>query len=646
MSSTEPLLNPYLWAIGSPASQVEPGGVVGDRYRIIAPQVWLDTKPGIPPQTPTQLPQELLPYQYLYPYRLHLPIVYGICVLQAGTVVLLENVPIEGAGSLLPNLEEGLKHASPARQVYWLWQMLQLWKVLGDLSLTASLLQGENLRVEGWRLRLLELYAGDGLDDPLGSRLDDDPERYADSELAQPNLTDLGRFWHALLPLLQPEAQIAMTAICQQLLEQSDPSWSAIATPLNQLLLALAAQKPLKLKTVGLLDPGREPEHNEDLCYPLPNDLRNRGVPPDSQLIPSLAMVCDGLGGHEGGEVASQLAIRSLKLQIQTLLSELSTQNELLLPDQIMDQLAAGIRVVNNLIATQNDLQQRQALRRMATTLTLALHLRQPLPTGQKSHEIYLASIGDSRAYWITPHYCQPLTVDDDVACRETRLGRSLYREALQRPDAGSLTQALGNRGGEELFINLQRLTVDEDGLLLLCSDGLSDYGWVERSWAELAPPLIKGSQSVEATVQAWVELAKQKNGHDNIAIVLMRCQVSPDYPVAMPPAMTPQVQPEALQPPVFASTPELQPLEPSPINLSPTDGSGPVTPEPEADLAPTENAFPWGLIFKIAGVILLSGLIGFIVVRQLTAPELAPPIDAPVESEVIEEEVIEPDPN
>ncbi|MHC5830810.1 MAG: PP2C family protein-serine/threonine phosphatase, partial [Nostoc sp.] len=106
------------------------------------------------------------------------------------------------------------------------------------------------------------------------------------------------------------------------------------------------------------------------------------------------------------------------------------------------------------------------------------------------THELYLANVGDSRAYWITRNYCQLLTVDDNVATREVRLAQSLYRKALLRADASALTQALGTKDAESLRLKVQRLIVEEDGILLLCSDGLSDNNWVEQSWQNYAIPV------------------------------------------------------------------------------------------------------------------------------------------------------------
>jgi protein phosphatase len=255
-------------------------------------------------------------------------------------------------------------------------------------------------------------------------------------------------------------------------------------------------------------------------------------------------------------------------LQVRALLAEVAEQTEIVQPDLLKEQLAASIRVVNNLISSRNDEQGRESRRRMGTTLVMALQLPQKVsPNPQtlldNAHELYIANVGDSRAYWITPHSCQQLTVDDDVASREVRLGRSFYREALQRPDSGALTQALGTRDAEFLRPNVQRFIVEEDGLLLLCSDGLSDNNWVEQSWADFVEPIMQSKIPLEAAVQSWIELANQKNGHDNTSVVITYCRVSPEYPVLLnlgeigSKALIPKVnlQPEIVEGAVYAET-------------------------------------------------------------------------------------------
>ena len=513
----------YLWVVGPSAEEVPAGKVIADRYFVIAPQIWLDSRPVLPPSVPEQLPDTIMPYLHLYPQRLHTPEVYGFCSLpeaaEATEVLLLENVPINNFGSLCPSILQAWSGTTAVRQVYWLWQMLQMWTPLAEQGVASSLLVPENLRVEGWRVRLLELHKGNFV----------------------PTLRDLGDVWSGLVESAQPQVQSRLGEICQ-FMRRSSMNFDALALELNDLLLEEAAKLPLHLEIVGITDTGPQRSHNEDSCYPIAVDLQFSKTSGGDQLIPYLTMVCDGVGGHEGGEVASQLAVQSLKSLIQNLLAEIAEQQELMTPAMVIKQLAEIVRVVNNVISAQNNEQGKELRERMGTTLVMALQLPQKVKVSEdlpsnNSHELYLVNVGDSRAYWIGKDYCQRLTVDDDVASREVQLGHSLYWETQLRSDAGALTQALGTRDGDFLRPIIQRFIVEEEGLLLLCSDGLTDNDWVEQSWEKYGPPVLDGQMSLEAAVQSWIRLANDKNGYDNTSVVATHCRMSPERLVLFDPA-------------------------------------------------------------------------------------------------------------
>ena len=513
----------YLWAVAPAAEAVPAGQVIADRYFVIAPQIWLDSRPVLPPTVPEQLPDTIMHYLHLYPQRLHTPEVHGFCSLQqeaaeATEVLLLENVPINSFGSLYPSILQAWSGTTAVRQVYWLWQMLQMWTPLSEQGVASSLLVPENLRVEGWRVRLLELHKGNFV----------------------PTLRDLGDVWSGLVESAQPQIQSKLGEICQ-FMRRSSMNFDTLALELNDLLLEEAAKLPLHLEVVGITDTGPQRSHNEDSCYPMATDLQFSKSSGGDQLIPYLTMVCDGVGGHEGGEVASQLAVQSLKSLIQNLLAEIAEQQELMTPAMVIKQLAEIVRVVNNVISAQNNEQGKELRERMGTTLVMALQLPQKVKVSEdlpsnNSHELYLINVGDSRAYWIGKDYCQRLTVDDDVASREVQLGHSLYWETQLRSDSGALTQALGTRDGDFLRPTIQRFIVEEEGLLLLCSDGLTDNDWVEQSWEKYGPPVLDGKMSLEAAVQSWIRLANEKNGYDNTSVVATHCRMSPERLVLFPP--------------------------------------------------------------------------------------------------------------
>ncbi|MEO1620941.1 MAG: protein phosphatase 2C domain-containing protein [Cyanobacteria bacterium J06632_3] len=498
----------YVWALGHGTNKIPIGDRVDNRYQVVAPSIWLDTKPNEPPKVPEQVPSFALPYLKAYPYQLNLPGVYGICHQESGeAVLLLSNVPVSPKGKLMPAIAKAWPTAPAFRQIYWLWQMMDLWKSLQSFGATASLLKKSNIRVEAWRVRLIGLS----------------------TKPAEPTLTDLADVWEQLyLPGAKPTTKQLLTEVCRDL-RSPNPDLSGIIKKINDQLLIEAAGKTVAFQVAGGTSAGPRQSRNEDACYPSKTELKRAGTA-DLPLLPRLAIVCDGVGGHDGGEVASQRVVRSLQLQLRGLLAEAMEQSKAIPPHIVVEQIEAAIRVANNLIAQQNDEQQRADRQRMGTTLAMALILPQRIntPNGPAEvNELYLTHVGDSRAYWITPEHCQQLTVDDNIAGREVSAGKSFYATANQRPDAQALSQAVGVREYEHLHPHTQRFLFESSGVLMLCSDGLSDNQQVENSWANYIGLIMKQIVSLDAAVEAWIELANQKNGHDNATVVLMHAMMS-----------------------------------------------------------------------------------------------------------------------
>ena len=505
-----PIVYRYVWAVDSKKYNLEPGEKIASRYEVISPQIWLDTQPIVIPEAQEQLPTDILPYLRLHQYQSHVPHVYGFTRLRqdsADKILLLENAPINDKGSLHPAITDVWEHSTAVRQVYWLWQILELWKPLSDLGVAGSLLVPENLRVQGWCVRLLEL-----IENPTGLS----------------SLQQLGECWRPIVAISHTKVNSPLKKLVKQMCS-GVVDFDAIEATLNQILLSASAELPLTLRTFGTTDKGNQLIRNEDNCFPTIADSK------EDSLIPKVSLVCDGIGGHEGGEVASSLAVQSVKLQIKALLAEVTQQSEVVSPNLIEQQIEASLRVVNNLICNANNQQKREKRERMATTLVMSVQIPQSIITtanwrSENACELYLASVGDSRAYWITRNYCQLLTVDDDVAKREVLQGRSLYRKALQRPDGSALTQALGTKEGEFLHPQVRRFILEEDGILLLCSDGLSDNNLIEHYWRDYILPVVTGDISPQEAADSLIKLANQKNGHDNISVVITHCRVIPDY--------------------------------------------------------------------------------------------------------------------
>lgn len=576
----------YLWVTGPGCEALAVGETVGDRYQVVAPHIWQDRQ-NSPPAMAETVTDGVVPYLKSHPLRLHVPGIYDVVSRpQQDPWLVLENVPINPrSGKLYPALADAWGSAPAVRQLSWLWQTWQLWQSLGALGVASSLLSPVNVRVEGWRLRLRELMA-DG----------DRP----------PTLADLAERWRSLQSEAQPAIAQPFVNLCTAMANGDCPP-EQVTVDLNYLLLKEAAQRPIRLRVAGATHPGPTQTRNEDACYP-------DGVAPESPM-PRLAIVCDGVGGHEAGEVASQLVVRSLQLQLQGLLAETDSPDGLAPPQVIAQQIEAAIRVVNDLVNRQNDQQSRSDRQRMGTTLVMAIVVPQRLRTDQgwlAVNELYIAHIGDSRAYWITPDYCHQLTVDDDIASRDVQAGRQFYSALRLRPDAGALTQAVGTRPADFLTPHIQRFVLDEEGVVLLCSDGLSDHGRIEATWGNYIGLITKDIVTLDAAVATWVELANQKNGHDNVAVVLMQCKqlFSQGYE-AMPEPEAPDQATGAADDLTDASRALLYSEEP--------EGDTPI-PVAKTGKAPVTWSTRWVGAIAI-GILLLAGLLGWWIAGRIAPP-------------------------
>lgn len=504
----------YLWAVGNGIELFRPDDLLDDRYQVKHSQVVLDTKPGALPASPEAITDLIAAHLRLSTYPLHVPQVYTWISAQVASerspqpvksdLLLLEQAPIypDGvsitgeplAGTLMPELTTVWQQATGLQQLNWLWQMAQLWQPLANEGVAASLLNPQYLRVEGSLVRLLALQP----------------------DLAPPTLMNLGQLWQQWQAEANRMIAEFLAALCQQLLQGQIQTAEHLLMLLDQALSMASQTQSRQLQIATLTDQGPTRQRNEDACYPpsgtAPEVTNLSESAPANRALP-LVIVCDGIGGHEGGNVASNLAIATIQERLQPLALQSSLESE-----QLMLELEQAALAANDVISQRNDSEQRYERQRMGTTLVMALGY---------GHHLYLTHVGDSRAYRITRTGCHQITLDDDLASREVRLGYTLYRDALQQPGSGSLIQALGMASSSLLHPTVQRFILDEDCLFLLCSDGLSDNDRVEESWQAQLLPVLDGKLDVATAVQQLVALANQQNGHDNVTVGLVYCQVT-----------------------------------------------------------------------------------------------------------------------
>ncbi len=481
----------FLWAVGLNNEIYPPGALIENRYRVVEGQIVMDTKMYSMPEMPEDLTELAVKYLKLTRYALHLPQPYALLKPKDhDPILILQNPPLDEKGRLFPSLLDSWANVSPLRQVHWVWQICKLWKPLQEHNVSRALLDLEKIRVNNVWLQILELEIDDT-----------NPELHL--------LAD------SLRPLLEMGGEETLTSLIDGLQDGSLNLDGAIDY-LDRLAGELSQANPMWVRIASNTDVGTRREHNEDSCYPMLDQpqiesLRNR-----------VLIICDGLGGHEGGEVASSMTIKTLTRLLNTLLHQVETDTSPFSAQSFITQLDKIVRVANDQIVTLNDQQQRLAQQRMGTTLVMAVV---PHPQGQHPHEVYIVHVGDSRAYWMNASGYHQVTADDDVATRETVLGYSFYPYSTQRIDGGALIQALGTRPSNVLLPRIQRFIIDEDCLFLLCSDGLSDYDRIDYIWESHLKPILTQDIPLDIACNNLIEQANLLNGHDNTTVGLLRCR-------------------------------------------------------------------------------------------------------------------------
>ncbi|ACK71868.1 protein serine/threonine phosphatase [Gloeothece citriformis PCC 7424] len=614
-----PLVRRYLRVIGDGVkTDYQPGELLDERYLIKQSQIVLDTKPALSPQAPEEFPNFILPYLKLFSYKLHIPQIYGYIPpsddQKDQTMWLLEygTVPTNATGELkyselLPSLEQCWPEASEMRQLNWLWQMAKLWQPLVNKEVASSLFNSDLLRVNDRHIQLLELH------------LDHD---------VKVNFKPLGKLWSQWVSSASPRIRDFLGQLSQQLETGKITRTEQLISLLDLALFNLGQSQKRTYQIFTVTDTGQTREHNEDACYP----VSDRVITFDEQET-SLAIVCDGIGGQEGGEIASNLAIETLSRDILNFAQTSSPWN----PIQYISSIEKAIAHANDAISGRNDQENRHERQRMGTTLVLGLN---------HNHEMYIAHVGDSRVYWITPNSCQQITTDDDLASREVRLGYLAYRDAVQYPNAGALVQALGMSGSPSLHPTVQRFILDENCIFLLCSDGLSDYDRVEQFWQSEIVSIINENKDLSEVGKQLIKIANEKNGHDNITIALIYCQVEPKDQDSQTPLSFSELESSisSLSGPTFIEQTENFNLQEEEDADIPTVISSPVTPAtPLSSPTPTTSVpprsrSPFPLLLSLLGVgiaIIGGGYLG----QKLLFPNLSvnkSPTTSPTVSPII----------
>ena len=209
----------------------------------------------------------------------------------------------------------------------------------------------------------------------------------------------------------------------------------------------------------------------------------------DSMLVdPPLYVVADGMGGHRGGQVASQVALEAME--------GLATEGQ--------GSLADHVRRANRAVWDRSIEDER--LSGMGTTLTAAR-----IDGGSA----LIAHVGDSRAYLLRDGSLQQLTTDHTLVARMVRSGEITEAEAEVHPHKNVLTRALGT--DEDVQVDEDSIALVDGDRLLLCSDGLT--GMVTEDQIQA---ILENSDQPQQAADRLVKAANRAGGIDNITVVVL----------------------------------------------------------------------------------------------------------------------------
>ncbi|MBP1467489.1 serine/threonine-protein phosphatase [Candidatus Chloroploca sp. M-50] len=253
---------------------------------------------------------------------------------------------------------------------------------------------------------------------------------------------------------------------------------------------------PQGLAATALRDIGQIREINQDSVFALLLTLPREG----GDVAVGLFLVADGMGGHEGGEIASRLAVRTV---VEHMLSRLVMP---ILDDQMSEAiqplLIGALEAANQLIWSEA----RRFGTDMGTTCTAALLVG----TG-----LYLAHVGDTRAYLYGPEGLAQLTTDHSAVGRLIELGQLELEAAREHPLRNQLYRTIGQQ--PEVKVDFLYQPLGTGSHLLLCSDGL----WGMLDDATIAATL-QASVWPHQACQALIDQANQAGGEDNISAVVV----------------------------------------------------------------------------------------------------------------------------
>jgi serine/threonine protein phosphatase PrpC len=239
------------------------------------------------------------------------------------------------------------------------------------------------------------------------------------------------------------------------------------------------------------VDPGRARSNNED------------SVATDDEV--ALAILADGMGGYNAGEVASNMATTFIRTELGRWLREASAQ-----ANDAEVRRAMDICVDNANRAIFNAANTTPQYAGMGTTLVVAVF---------RDGRLLLGHVGDSRCYRLRAGKLEQITRDHSLLQEQIDAGLITPEQAAVSSNKNLVTRAVGVEDG--VLLETHQHDVLPGDLYLMCSDGLSDM----LADADIERLLLAGVEAtpLEGTAKVLIDAANEAGGKDNISVILVR---------------------------------------------------------------------------------------------------------------------------
>ena len=241
------------------------------------------------------------------------------------------------------------------------------------------------------------------------------------------------------------------------------------------------------IKAYARTDIGKLREMNQDYYY-ISNSLDEV----------QLYILADGMGGYNGGEIASKLAVQTAKNYIINNFKETPKDR-----DSIVQLIGSSMEYANMVVFEKS--RETKELQGMGTTLEICLIY---------NNKAYIGHIGDSRIYRIRREFIRKITQDHSYVQKLVKEGTITKEQAAHHPQKNMLMKALGCNAFIEPDVMVKGFLKDD--ILIMCSDGLSNMIDQETIYR-------MAKKDIEQAPKDLVELANKNGGYDNITIVVIK---------------------------------------------------------------------------------------------------------------------------